>query len=371
MPFSKIHLEQIKIPDGCEDIILNDRELTPELKKLGYDKGTAPIYWREFDVDSRLSIAQNKDNPQTKIEIEYCILFVTSGDSFKKFKDYIKEWAKQNKIKGDTSMQWAYWFIQYIDSDEVIDKLKTDDDLISINVPSGWNNIFIKTPDRALFDRLRIVLSSALKDLSNTKFKEIEQLFEDAVKDASKIEKCTESIDENREEFSNYGDIWNRVEAILKAHGINQQTIPLLAVVCSVPSRTLKKGLEKLSKTFDIKTKLTKDKELGEELFYALQTCVSNYYIDQKTGYATKALVKKTAKMLAQAFNAFGFGIHPNGLVTLIRLFENDVIEGISLESYQADEVYDAEEYGYYDGEENEEFYDEFWSKINIEELIK
>lgn len=370
MPFSKIHLEQINIPDGCEDIILNDRELTPELKKLGYDKGTAPIYWRGTDVDSLLSILQSKDNPEGKIEIEYRILFITSGDSFKKLNDYIKEWAKQNKIKGETSMQWAYWLIQYIDNDEIIDKINTDDS-ISVNVPSGWNNIFITTPDRALFDRLRVVLSSALRELSNTKFKEIEQVFVEAVQDASKIEKCTESIDENREEFSKYGDIWNRVEAILKAHGINQKTIPLLATVSSVPSRTQKKGIEKLSKTFDIKTKLTEDKELGEELFYGLQTSISNFYIDQKTGYASKALVKKTAKMLAQVFDVFGFGVYPNGLVTIIRLFENDVVEGISLESYQADVVYDAEEYGYYDGEENEEFYNEFWAKINIEELIR
>lgn len=369
MSFINLHLENTKLPTNYAEIILNDSPLTPELKKQGFDKGRAPIYWTSSADNVQLSILQNDEGG--KVKLEHRILFFTSGDNFREFENFINDWAKENKIKGDTSRRWAEWFVQIINADPILDKLATNEGDISVNAPSGWKNVFISSPKLEIFDRLRTILSTALRELETAKFKDIDQVFIAAGTDIANIAQCVDYLYEKQEDLADYTHLWERVNTIFEAHGINSDTIPLLAAICGVPSRKLKKEVEKLSNTFDIKNKLADDVELAEELFFELQQHIGGYYTVLSSGYATKALVKKIAKMFAQACESFGFGIYPNGLVTVIRLFENDVVEGISLDSYQSDEVYDAEEYGYYDSEENEEYYDDFWSKIDIQALIK
>ena len=206
--------------------------------------------------------------------------------------------------------------------------------------------------------------------IPNIEFEEIDQTFSDAINNASVIAKCIEYIDVKRQELVDYADLWDRANAIWEVHGVNESTISLLAAICSIPSRISRKQLELLSVKFDLKNIFLKDEELAEELFFALQSSVQAYYFDQKRGHMTKALLKKIVKMLTIACDAFGFGIQPHGLVTVIRIFENSGVDGICLESYRSDEVYDAAEYGYYDSEKNEIYYDEFWSTIKIEDLI-
>jgi hypothetical protein len=99
---------------------------------------------------------------------------------------------------------------------------------------------------------------------------------------------------------------------------------------------------------------------------------VKNYHIDLDN--CTKFIpenMAKVAKMLAVSFEAFGYGICANGLILVMRTFNNDVIEGVNTEWYTDDSEYDAEEFGYYDGIENEGMYEKFFAENDIKDLIK
>ena len=366
MSLMNLQLEGIKLPKNYEAIILEDHSLTPELKKQGFNKGSAPIYWQSVQDGICLEIMQDDDDGTVKLM--YRITFFSSADGFDEYEHTINKWAKENNINGEKNHKWASWICEAFDNDE---DYANDDDAPTVSAPKGWKSVYISTGSLKLFNRMRTVLSSAIRELASVKFKIIEQAFADATTDINKIEECAEYLNEKPEELAAYPKLWPCMEAIIQAHGVNENTVPLLAAVCGLPSRGLKKEIEKLCTTYNIKEILAADSELADSLFYALQTSVGGYYITQTSGYATKAVVKKVAKMFAVACNALGFGIYPNSLVAVIRLFENDAAEGIGLDWYKSDEKYDAEEFGYYDGEVNEEYYNEFWEKIDILSLIK
>lgn len=110
----------------------------------------------------------------------------------------------------------------------------------------------------------------------------------------------------------------------------------------------------------------------NEEFFYTLQTTYKELYISSKeSGYASKELLKDFVLTLANVCDVLGYGVHLNGLITITRASEIDNHEGISLEWYQSNSVFDEEDFGYYDGiENNEHHYNEIWNTIT-EELRK
>ena len=366
MSLMNLHLEKVKLPKNHKTIISEDLPLTLELKKLGFDKGSAPIFWSSIQECIQLSILQESEDNSMKLM--YRIIVFTSADEFDEYEPFINNWAKGNNINGEKNFKWASWICGAFNADETL----ANDDNISISAPEGRKSVYISTKDLDLFDRMRTVLSSALREVASAKFKMIEQAFIDAEADIHKIEKCVKYLYEKPEELAAYPKLWLCIEKIMQTHGgVNESTILLLAAVCGVPSRGLKKEIEKLCTKYNVKQILAGDNELADALFYALQASVAGYYATQTYGYATKAAVKKVAKMLAAACEAFGFGIHPNGLVTIIRLFENDAVEGIGLDWYKSDETYNAEEFGNYDSNESEEYYNNFWAKIDLLEMIK
>jgi hypothetical protein len=60
----------------------------------------------------------------------------------------------------------------------------------------------------------------------------------------------------------------------------------------------------------------------------------------------------------------------PKGIETVIRLFENDSVEGVSYELYKTAAEYNAEDFGCYDSMENEEYYNKLWAEMDVKSYI-
>lgn len=86
---------------------------------------------------------------------------------------------------------------------------------------------------------------------------------------------------------------------------------------------------------------------------------------------AIKENVSIIAKMLSYVFTVFGYEVTNQGLLLLLRTFNNDVVEGSTTEWCTENNVYDAEDFGYYDGIENERIFDEFYTTYSIADLLK
>lgn len=365
MPFTNLHMEDIEIPKEHREIILNNYPLTPELEAQGFGKGRAPIYWIERLKGVWLGISQDDNNSSEKLE--YRFTFFTTGEVFGEYDSFITKWAAENNHEEKKkNYQWGEWFYVILSTDECLDK--TED--LEINAPDKGNSTYIYTSSLEVFNRARIVLSEGLRSLSGEKMKEIEQLFIAAETDSDMIEECTNLLYEKPQKMACYRNLWQRTDAIIKAHGVNADTVPLLAAVCGVPSPGLKKKIATLCAQHDVKQALEADEELAESLFYELQTHIGGYFTDQLGDRPTKALVKKVANMLAAACEAFGFGVYPDSILTIIRLFEHDTVEGIGLNWYKSDAEFDADDF-IESGDDNGRFYDDtFWEEVDIATLI-
>jgi len=158
------------------------------------------------------------------------------------------------------------------------------------------------------------------------------------------------------------------VDKVVSKWGACAATARLLAAASLMPGA--QKHLEALCVAYDIPSCLKNDAELNENLFYELQSVVNDVHLDEyNPSCPTKAYVKKIGKKLATALTAFGYDMHAEGLKTVMRAFDNESVEGISAEMYNADVVYNSEDYGYYDGIENQN--DDFWAGIDMLEMIK
>jgi len=199
---------------------------------------------------------------------------------------------------------------------------------------------------------------------------EIKELFAEAIEEGE-FDEVIDAIDENRDDFAAYDDFWSDVEKLLENQEL-EDCIDFLGTVCSVPHSGAKEALVKIAKALDIPSAIEDDEDLKEELFLAIQMYVKNYYID--TDCCTKPAkenISKVAKMLAVSFEAFGYGVCENGLLIVIRSFNNDVNEGLYTSWYSDEVEYDPEEFGYYDGIENEDIFDKFYLDNPIKDLIK
>ena len=175
---------------------------------------------------------------------------------------------------------------------------------------------------------------------------------------------------ENLTGLAAYKNMWAHIHATFTAHGVAAETVKLLSTACAVPSQSLKKKLT-ICTAFDIPTLLKEGTDLSETTFSDLRKTAKKFYFSTSDGgYATKGLIKKTVKLAETPLEILGFDIHHKGLKTMIRTFENDSTEGVGRQIYQDDTACDSGDFGYYDGIENEGFYDQFWSGINMAEII-
>ena len=202
------------------------------------------------------------------------------------------------------------------------------------------------------------------------KIKTFDDYMAEAMEDKDSLAVISEKIADNVTGFKGDKDMIAKIESLIGKWGLNSDMAKLLAAVSLMPGS--KKATEKFFEKYNIADVLTKDKDLHESIFYEIQVIASNCYADEKSGYPTKGLIKKITKMLTTSLQMFGYGIYPEGMKTMIRLFENDVVEGIGLDTYTENIVYNPDDYPYYDSIENEEaFLNEFWDNIDISELIK
>lgn len=360
MSFAHMEFEKINIPENYKELILGKQPFTDALKKKGFSAG----FWH-WPTKSDVALTINEDNGTWWYKID----IYTSGDDFDAFEEYSKEWAAEKNISGEKTKLWAAWIKEKI---ETTDNNLTDDMKFTINEAFGNKDLYILTNELPTFQALINVIFSSLSSLAEQKFAQLDNALQAAAEDAGKIEGCADIICENLAGMVEYKDLWNRTNAIFAAHGVTKETLKLLSVVSVVPSRTLKKELETLCKAFPIEDTLKNDAPLAEDLFFNLQASYQEYYLLQKdSGYATKGLIKKVAKLIVISLEVFGFSIHLGGLKTMIRTFENDSVEGIGLDMYQGDVAYDSNDFGYYDSMENEGYYDQLWAGIDMAALIK
>jgi len=361
MSFTNIAIEKLSIPKGYKEVILSSEPLNDAQKKKGFcESADASHYWRHA-TKSDISLCINEDKGTWHHRIE----MATSGDEFDEFEDYIKDWAAKNDKKGDKNFLWAEWFCQNIDADPRMN----DSFDINVSAPSGWKAVYISSADFDTYKFLIEVVSSSLKKLSTQKFEQLDNDLKQAAENPAKLDDCTAVIMEKAADLCDYKDIWSRLNAIFEKHGVTNDTLKLLAAACIIPSRSLKKELASLCDTQKIKEALYANGEMSEELFHNLQEALSEYYFSLSSGYPTKGIVKKLAKAAALPLELFGFGIHFEGLKTLIRAFENDAVLSIGIDMYQSDTKYDSDDFGYYDGIENAD--DSFWAEVNIADMLK
>lgn len=199
----------------------------------------------------------------------------------------------------------------------------------------------------------------------------VKELFAEALEVSEAMEDFIEALDENREAFAAYEDFWQDAGELFEEWGV-EDNIELLGALCSVPRADAKEELAKLAEDFDIPVIVAEDEDFKEELFLAIQLYVKNYHIDiDNCTKPQKETMGKVAKMLAAAFEAFGYGLSENGLVVIMRTFNHGVVEGLNTDWYTDDSEYDAQELGYYDGIENEKMFDDFFVQNSIQELLK
>jgi len=191
-----------------------------------------------------------------------------------------------------------------------------------------------------------------------------------AIENKDSVKAVADQIADQIGDFKASKEIFELVDKLIEKWGFEDSVVKMVAALSLIGGS--KKALEKICDKYNIKEILSKNKEIKETLFFEIQTITSEYYNSEASGLPTKGLVKKVAKKLAYALDLFGYGIHYEGLKTIIRVFSNGAVEGIFESDYTSNMVYDANEYPYYDSQENEElFLNQFWAEIHMDELLK
>jgi len=158
------------------------------------------------------------------------------------------------------------------------------------------------------------------------------------------------------------------IDRIINKWGVIDETAGLLAAASLMPGS--QKQLDTLCEKYNVSSCLKNNTELSEKLFYEIQSVINDVHLDDyNTSCPTKAYVKKIGKKIAIVLNMFGYVIHAEGLKTVMRTFDNESVEGISVQMYNDNIKYNSEDYGYYDGIENQN--DDFWAGIDMLEMIK
>ena len=89
-----------------------------------------------------------------------------------------------------------------------------------------------------------------------------------------------------------------------------------------------------------------------------------------KKGYYAKEKITGSIRLFVNALRVFDYELYPKGIETVIRVFENDAVEGVSYELYKTVTAYKAEDFVYYDSMDNEEYYRKLWSEIDVNRYI-
>jgi hypothetical protein len=267
--------------------------------------------------------------------------------------------GKLNKEIAARKTTWSDYIVAEIDQNPILAASK--DTFLDVNV----FGIYLWTRNENEAETLLTECSKAIRKLASGAWSECDKLAIEAIEDKTAVNKFTEAIIDNISELKTYKTLGERVESLITKWSL-PECCELLGAVSIVPG--IKTQIAKLSAKLNLPEILNKDRNLKEKLFYDIQNAAKDFYADEAPSLLTKAFVKTMAKKLAVPLEEFGYGIKFNSIATIIRQFEIDNAYGISLEWYESDALFDAEVFGYSDGEHSD---DEFWTKINLSEILK
>lgn len=174
-------------------------------------------------------------------------------------------------------------------------------------------------------------------------------------------------ISRNLSLCSTYKELLSCTERLLKKWGATT-CCKLLAAVSMVPG--VGTALALVCEKQDVTTTLTASRPMQERLFEAIQNVSVDYFIDVCKGRFTHSSVEQIMKQLAFALRVFGYPIMPNGLVTLLRVLAIQGLEGIPLQWYENDDVFDREDFEDYCELLEDEEEDAFWAGLPIKEWL-
>jgi hypothetical protein len=227
--------------------------------------------------------------------------------------------------------------------------------------------LFVWTNDKKDYPALLEACSKAIVKIAPHPGGKFDTAAGKALADAKGVSAFTKLILENAEAMGSYQKLFSNADAVLDRWP-PEKLLSFWAALGGVIGFSA--SLKKLAAKHRLGAWLQNNPDRREKLFHLLQENAANAFTLGKRGLADKEYLTGYIQLLAGAFDAFGFGVHPKGLETVIRLFENDAVEGIFIEAYQTAGDYKAGDYGYYDGIENEEYYNKCWNEIDIGNVL-
>jgi hypothetical protein len=343
MEYFNLHLESIEIPfEEAEAKAKRGRTWQSDpvksiYLKIQYAKNGIPVYC----VDSG-------DNDEG---LKYMV-FINYGE----LGNALAPLTREMKKLGTSS--WLDYMVGEIDKNPVFADSET-------TFAYDWvgRSVIIWTTDRNNYSLLRAECSKAIVQLAPFPVKKFDAAASKALVDKKGLNSFVKKIRENAEAMGQYQNLHTAIDAIMEKYPA-PDLLPLLSALAGV--NEFSNSLKELFAKYKMDEHLKKHPEEHEKLFVSLQENMKDAYILGLHGLATKEYLSYHIRLLTNALDTFGYGIYPKGIETIIRLFENDAVEGISIETYKTVIDYNAEDYGYYDGIENEKYYKKLWKEIDI-----
>lgn len=347
-----LHLEKIEIPIDAE-------AKAKQAKDNEWQKRLSDHFC--------LSIWDTTDNPdhfsgkQADLTCKYVIGFHSNFGDIGKVAKKLKKDTKSKETPHETLATYIY------DNMVKVADANGHDYFYWGMIGDVWSYFWVG--DRLSYEQMRADFSAILRDLTKDDFKKyasktFQALVENQnsgnmTKVAKKLLKDASSLPQFEEAFE-----WiNQIDATPK------DMINLLAVLGLIYGD--KEQFKLFAQKLNIAEKLSEDNSTKEKLFDKIQKMFVEYCIDNRVGFATKMWIEKLVVRLGGTLSAYGYGIYPESIVTMIRLFDNDVEEGLSLEDYNKNNKYNSKDYAYSDSLEYEEKADKLWSEIDVTELLK
>jgi len=189
----------------------------------------------------------------------------------------------------------------------------------------------------------------------------MEQYYKNAIEDSENIFDLVDTLFENIEDHQGDEELFAQSHEILAKWGVNVDTTKLITLLGFLGT---KEQIAKIGADHGLAKIIQGNPGLKEQFFYELQETMNEIEFEEWKGTPTLEFASRLGKSLIAILSACGYELHPEGLKTVIRLYANDVMEGIGVEWYESNPTYDVEEFPYYDGVENEN--DEFWNNLDI-----
>ena len=259
--------------------------------------------------------------------------------------------------KADKEASWISHIVSEIDKNP---RLKTSTTAFACNTAYA---LYIWSSAKEEYPVLLGEISKAIAMLLPDPGAKLDSAAEKALMDEKGLAAFMKAIEKNKAALSKYQKLAAQTDALLGKWPVDK-LLPFLATICYVEGFT--DALKALAEKHKIARFLSDNDKAHEQLFFLLQEKLGDQYSAGKKGYYAKEPLIGFIRLFANAFRVFGYALHPKGIETLIRVFENDAVEGVSYALYKSATEYKAEDFGYYDSMENEEYYRKLWSEIDV-----